>query len=110
MPDGWEVDHFGSTEAGLPGIDSDGDKVLNVDEAVAGTVPTDDTSYFRVEQVDAVGLHWTAVAGRTYSVDWTDDLKQPFVQVASGLTVGSYPVNPQPNTSVNYYRIRVQLK
>ena len=110
MPDGWEVDHFGSTEAGLPGIDSDGDGVLNGDEAVAGTVPTDDTSFFRIEQVDASGLSWTAVAGRTYSIDWTDDLGQPFVQIASGLTVGSYAVSPQPGASANYYCIRVELE
>jgi hypothetical protein len=110
MPDGWEVDHFGSTEAGLPGVDSDGDGVLNVDESVAGTLPDDDTSFFRIEQVDENGLSWIAVAGRTYSVDWTDDLREPFVEIASGLTVGSYAAGLQPSTSANYYRIRVELK
>jgi hypothetical protein len=110
MPDGWEVDHFGSTEAGVPGIDSDGDGVLNVDESIAGTLPGDDTSFLRIEQVDGSGIYWSAVPGRNYSVDWTDDLQRPFVEIISGLTVGGYTFNTQPNTAANYYRIRVELE
>jgi hypothetical protein len=110
MPDGWEVEHLGSTEAGLPEIDSDGDGVLNVQEAIAGTLPNDDTSFFRIEQITPIGLSWTAVPGRTYSVDWTEDLQQPFTQIVSGLTVGSYPIHPSPSPSGNYYRLRVELE
>jgi hypothetical protein len=110
MPDGWEVDHFGSTEAGLPGVDSDGDGVLNVSEAVAGTVPTDATSFLRIEQINSAGLFWTAVPGRVYAVEWTDDLRQPFVEIASGLAVGSYPLNPPPSATTNFYRLRVELE
>jgi hypothetical protein len=110
MPDGWEVDHFGSTEAGLPGIDSDGDGVLNAAESIAGTVPTDNTSFFRISQVSAVDLLWTAVPGRTYSVERTGDLRQPFSQVASGLTEGSYTYDAPTNAPANYYRIRVEME
>jgi hypothetical protein len=110
MPDGWETDHFGSTEAGFPGVDSDGDGVLNVDESIAGTLPNDAASFFRIEHVDASGLSWTAVPGRVYSVDWTDDLRQPFVEIATGLTVGTYPVHPQHRAFADYYRIRVRLE
>ena len=50
--DAWEVDHFGSTEAGLPDVDSDGDGFWNIDEFVAGTLPDDSNSYFRIEGFD----------------------------------------------------------
>ena len=66
LPDGWEIDHFGSTEAGLPELDSDGDGVFNVDESIAGTNPTNAASIFRIEQVTTTGLFWTAVPGRIY--------------------------------------------
>jgi hypothetical protein len=107
MLDGWEMENFGSTEAGLPGVDSDGDGVINVDESIAGTQPTNAASFFRIEQVTATGLFWTAVPGRTYAVERTSDLRQPFSQVASGLTVGSYLFNAPINGPENYYRIRV---
>ncbi len=107
MLDGWEMDNFGSTEAGLPGVDSDGDGVLNVDEFIAGTQPTNAASVFRIERVSSTGLSWTAVPGRSYSVERTGDLRQPFYQIASGLTVGSYTFDAPTNSAPNYYRIRV---
>jgi|GEM_PF-2323220 len=107
MPDGWEVDNFGSTEAGLPAVDSDSDGVSNIDEFLAGTQPTNAASFFRIEQVNVTGLSWTAVPGRIYSVERTGDLRQPFNQIASGLTVGSYEFNAETNGSAYYYRIRV---
>jgi len=105
--DGWEIEHFGSTEAGLPGVDSDGDGALNLDEAIAGTNPTNAASIFRIEQVTTTGLSWTAVPGRIYSVERTGDLREPFTQIASGLTVGSYPFNAPTNGAAYYYRIGV---
>jgi hypothetical protein len=107
MLDGWEMENFGSTEVGLPTVDSDGDGALNVDESIAGTQPTNAASFFRIEQVTATGLFWTAVPGRKYAVERTSDLRQPFSQVASGLTVGSYLFNAPTNGPENYYRIRV---
>jgi hypothetical protein len=107
MLDGWETENFGSTEAGLPGVDSDGDGVLNLDESIAGTQPTNAASFFRIEQVNPTGLSWMAVPGRSYSVERTGDLRQPFSQIATGLTVGSYSFNAPTNGSANYYRIRV---
>ena len=107
MLDGWEIDNFGSTEAGLPGVDTDGDGANNMAEFIAGTQPTNAASCFRIEQVSPTGLSWTAVPGRTYSVERTGDLRQPFSPIATGLTVGSYTFNATTNGSANYYRIRV---
>ena len=47
--------------------------------------------------------------GRTYSVYWADDLQQPFVQIASGLTTGSYADNLHTN-GPSYYRIKVEME
>jgi hypothetical protein len=110
MLDGWEVNYFGSTESGLPGVDSDGDGSLNVNEAVAGTVPTNAASFFRIEQANPAGFSWTAVPGRKYSVERTSNLQQPFSQIATGLTVGSYLINSVTNVAPNYYRISVKLE
>jgi len=107
MADGWETENFGSTEAGLPGLDSDGDGVPNLDEFVAGTQPTNAASFFRIEQVNAAGLFWTAVPGRIYAVERTSDLRQPFSPIATGLTVGSYLFNAPTNGTAYCYRIRV---
>jgi len=107
MLDGWETQNFGSTEAGLPGVDSDGDGFINLDEFIAGTQPTNAASVLKIEQVSATGLSWTAVPGRSYSVEWTGDLRQPFSQIATGLMAGNFSFNALTNVAPNYYRIRV---
>jgi hypothetical protein len=108
MADGWEVENFGTTEAGSPELDNDGDGFRNRDEFIAGTQPTNATSCFRIEQITASGITWQAVPGRTYSVERTSDLRQPFSPVATGLTVGSYPINNAPtNGAACFYRIQV---
>jgi hypothetical protein len=107
MLDGWEVSNLGSTENGLPGADNDGDGASNIDEFVAGTQPTNALSFFRIEQVNPTGLFWTAVPGRIYAVERTGDLRDPFSQIATGLTVGSFSFNAVTNVTPNYYRIRV---
>jgi hypothetical protein len=110
LPDGWEIDQFGSTEAGLPEVDSDGDGVWNVDEFVAGTQATNGASYFRVEAVDTGGISWTPVSGRVYSVEWSGDLEQSFVEITNGLSGGSYTDPRNPTSAVNCYRIQVELE
>ena len=113
--DAWEVTHFGSTEAGLPGVDSDGDGVLNVHEFVAGTLPGDRNSFFRIEQITMAvpgggcKLSWIAMPGRVYSVYWTDDLRNPFVPIATGLTGGVYTDTVHATNSVGFYLIMVEL-
>jgi len=107
MSDGWEMEHFGSTEAGLPGLDSDSDGASNLNEFIAGTQPTNGASLFRIEQVNSTGLSWTAIPGRFYAVERTSDLSMPFTPIASGLTVGSYSFGAPANGAENYYRIRV---
>jgi hypothetical protein len=107
MPDGWEIDKFGSTEAGVPSVDSDYDGASNMAEWIAGTQPTNAASFFRIEQVSPTGLFWTAVPGRVYSVEQASGLHQPFSQIAFGLKIGHYTVSAPTNGAAVYYRIRV---
>ena len=114
MPDVWEVEYFGSTEAGIPGIDSDGDGVSNLHESIAGTSPLDANSHFRIEALSAVGgggfqITWIPVADRIYSVHWSPDLRTPFVLIASGLTSGSYTDSDHSAEDRGFYRIEVEL-
>jgi parallel beta-helix repeat protein len=77
MPDGWEEYHFIGLAQGADD-DFDRDGVTNYQEYVAGTVPTDANSVFRVQEVlsngGSAGLRWAAAEGRTYRVLASDDL------------------------------------
>lgn len=88
-------------------MDSDGDGVLNVDEFIAGTQPTNAAFVFRIERVNSTGLFWTAVPGRSYSAERTGDLRQPFSPIASGLKVDSNAAGAPTNGAAFYCRVRV---
>jgi len=108
MPDAWELDYFGSLEQIVP--DWDEDELTNLEEFIAGTDPTNPASVFIIEDMNAPTLYWTAAPGRTYSVYWTDNLRQPFIRLASGLTTGSYTDTLHSGDKANYYRIKVEME
>ncbi len=88
IPDGWYLE-FGFDPRGpsIADVDSDGDGFTNLEEFLLGTNPTDPTSRFQVTSVELNGdghwtVTWTSVGGRTYSVEYTNDLNQPFEQAA----------------------------
>lgn len=110
MHDAWEVTHFGSTEAALPEVDSDGDGLSNSGEFIAGSLPGDPSSCFRIERIDGREISWTAVPGRTYTVYWTADLRTAFVPIAGGLVGGSYTDTLHPTDKAGFYRVKAELK
>lgn len=75
----WIVAIWGSIGA-YPGdgVDSDVDGYLNVEEFIAGTNPTDDTSFFEVNNLTASGspsvVITPSVTGRVYDVEATANL------------------------------------
>ncbi|WP_246046722.1 lamin tail domain-containing protein [Pontiella desulfatans] len=108
--DAWETNYFGSTENALPAVDPDGDGFVNSNEFIAGTLPEDAESYFRIDGFDGADLSWSMVSGRIYSVDWTGHLGEPFVPVADRLEEGHYSTARDDTHSAGYYRINVRIK
>jgi hypothetical protein len=110
MYDAWETNYFGTTEGGLPGVDSDGDGSVNSNEFVAGTQPTNADSFFQIDAFDGSQLSWTVVPGRTYSVYWTDRLQNPFVQIAENPSGGNFTTTQSLINPVGFYQIKVRLE
>jgi hypothetical protein len=82
LPDEWELasglnPNLATSEDGASG-DPDGDGLTNWQEYLSGTQPRDAGSYLRVESITASSgsarLRFTAVAGKTYTVLYREDL------------------------------------
>ncbi len=122
IPDWWMIQYFGhiSGQAGdlsLPQDDPNGTGMTTLQDYIAGTNPTDPTSIFQVLVAPAISpggnvtLFWTAVAGRSYSVQYKDSLDDPVWHALPGTPVingtqGQFAV-PADRAS-RYYRIVVQ--
>ncbi|HMO03275.1 MAG TPA: thrombospondin type 3 repeat-containing protein [Kiritimatiellia bacterium] len=79
LPDLWETQHFAAPTPALPGADSDGDGVVNLDEFIAGTDPTNALSFLAIalpDIADGTGDCRVPVTatGRIYTLQWKPDL------------------------------------
>jgi hypothetical protein len=78
MPDEWERGFNLDPNSHLDReADTDGDSMLNWQEYIAGTDPTDNQSYLRIESLDGnagATVTFRALATKTYSVEYTDAL------------------------------------
>jgi hypothetical protein len=72
LPDAWEAAHgLSSSDPADADADSDGDRLSNRQEYLAGTDPQDPLSNLRIEATgngDGVVLSFTAISNKTYSV------------------------------------------
>jgi hypothetical protein len=77
LPDAWETTYFNDPSSADPDADPDGDSMSNRAEYLAGTDPTDPSSYLRIDPVtaapDAV-VSFLARPQRTYTVEYSDNL------------------------------------
>ena len=97
--------------------DEDNDGQTNADELIAGTDPLNANSRFEIETIVATPnettLTWTAVPGRTYTVQACEDLTSwvtigtGTVNIVNDLLIGSY-IDPVISPSRRFYRIVVQ--
>jgi len=122
IPDWWMIQYFGhiTGQAGdqsLAQDDPNGTGMTTLQDYIAGTNPTDPTSFFQVlvappgSSGGNVTLVWTALAGRSYSVQYKDSLDDPIWHPLGGTPTingnqGEFAV-PTDKAS-RYYRIVVQ--
>ena len=81
LPDAWETAHgLNPAQAADGTVDSDGDGMLNWQEYVAGTDPTNALSYLKLDATAGLaglgaGLAFQAVSNKTYTIEYTDSLE-----------------------------------
>ena len=113
MSDSWEQTYFGTTERdGTGDFDQDGQSDLA--EYLAGTNPTNGQSVFEVLAITSVStgqrqLIWSAEPGKTYRVEYKDDLAGAAwtslgqVITASGATASA--IDASANGEKRFYRV-----
>jgi hypothetical protein len=118
LPDQWEQDYFGSiaVSAGGEEGDWDSDSFSDLGEWLAGTNPTDASSYFRPSINSSSGtpaqitITWPALAERTYTIEASSNLLDgtwtPFVSDLPGETPTSSHTFPIEETSM-FFRFRI---
>lgn len=119
IPDAWESLYFGGATNALPEGDLDGDGSDNLTEYIAGTLPNDANSVFKVTTHSAPVsgnspfiVTWNPVEGRVYNVSWnTDLLFGSFTNISGDLPypAGSYTDSVERASPPNFYRIDVKL-
>lgn len=114
VSDAWER-RYGITNC-ASNSDADGDGVLDREEYLAGTDPTNSRSVFQIlEMIKSLaaaecGVRWNAVGGRSYRVFWSDTpgawSAGQSVQVGA---TNTWQDNSDPKPSVRFYRVAVEL-
>lgn len=111
----WIALHFPGSYPGNA-VDSDDDGFANIDEFIAGTIPTDAQSYFKISgaesSTDGFVVNWNSESGRVYAVDWTASLTNTFQNLTTNLT---YPQNSYTDAvhtaeGEGFYSLKVELE
>ncbi|PYK98315.1 MAG: hypothetical protein DME19_13015 [Verrucomicrobia bacterium] len=117
LPDAWEIQNFGSINDphATPNADPDGDGFTNLQEYFAGTNPTNASSRLQIDSAGRTGgsttLQFVAVAGKTYSVLYRDDLSSgtwlKLTDVSAQGSTGAMTIGDPTSGSVTtrFYRL-----
>ncbi|MGB7746448.1 MAG: FN3 associated domain-containing protein [Verrucomicrobiia bacterium] len=120
IPDAWRLRYFLTLNNLLSATnaDADGDGVNNLQEYLAGTDPTDPTSFFKTigndqgaaqQQQDCV-ISWPSAIGKQYVIQRSPSLSTPF-WTSVGTNSGNGTIMEFHDTSgggIRYYRVFVQ--
>jgi hypothetical protein len=115
LTDAWERTFFGNLgRDGKEDFDRDG--VTDADEHVAGTSPTDPQSVFKFIEIQpavagGVRVRWSSIAGRTYTLERSNDLRSGFAPIQTGIAA-TPPENGFTDAAAssigpNFYRLTV---
>lgn len=115
IPDDWETRY--GLKPGDPAdgvLDSDGDGMTNLAEYLAGTDPTDRSSYLKLDGIDAddsgVGLEFFARSNHTYSIQYRTALQETSWRTLTSVTARvtnrvERVVDPAVQIPQRYYRL-----
>ncbi|MBK1882282.1 type VI secretion system tube protein Hcp [Luteolibacter pohnpeiensis] len=113
MPDSWELLYGLSVGVNDAASDLDGDGLSNLDEYELGTDPSSGSSFFQaVLKADPsipgnYLLSWNSVAGKTYVIEWSPDLKTAFTTIRIVTATDTTTVESITGAgSIGFYRVR----
>ena len=119
LPDWWEEARFGNLAASSGGADNaDGDAFTDEEEWLAGTDPTDGSSFFRATMEDvtpeSIGVSFQGIQERTYTLETSADLRQWMDSdsmrslKSSGLQTFLFEI--AAHEGARFFRVRVSLE
>jgi len=125
LPDWWLLQHYGTTATNVAQIDTDGDGHPGQHEFWLGTDPTNYASRLFIEGLGTNGagecsITWLSVGGRSYDVQYTDDLAvtgsfATVIAVQESSVSNGLPaertfvdsISPAPTGGVRAYRVKL---
>jgi hypothetical protein len=118
LPDSWEAFYFGSYTNCAPTGHGDSDDYNNESEYIAGTDPTDPSSYFSIsctmngsQPTPGIVLNWNSITGRTYSIMHNDSLGSSLTNMATGIIhpQNSYTSPIDSAQDSGFFKVNVQM-
>ncbi len=122
LPDDWQVRYFGlNNPLADPGLDPDGDRQSNFFEYVAGLIPTNNASQFRLTITDVPGTpdHKNVTftprfADRNYSVEYRVDPDQGIFIPLTGSIIDDNGIqrtitDQNAINNTRFYRVQISL-
>ena len=116
MNDEWEIEHFNSATNAGANSDHDGDGFRDWEEFVAGTNPTNASSFLGIWRVNMTDrerlvLEWQSSAQKQYVVTRATNVAGPYEKTSIDTLPGTPPFNAYTDTvddaSAVYYRIEL---
>lgn len=94
VPNDWEINHdLDPDNPDDADLDSDGDRMSNREEFIAGTDPQEPSSFLGFDsvtvEVGEVALEFTAMAGRTYTIQYCEGLETELWEKLTDVTASS---------------------